>query len=107
MIPKQKKLHKFLLYYRLFLEVVLGVRRYYVQNVPEGGTIVIDQARLGLLYVSEGSSGVAALYLISYIRASLVYPESTPAISVTKDSDTRLYHPANGETPGTAGQHHV
>ena len=34
MIPKQKKLHKFLLYYRLFLEVVLGEVGYKTISVP-------------------------------------------------------------------------
>lgn len=73
----------------LFLEVVLGVRRYYVSNAPQGSAIEIDNARLGLLYVAEGSNGLAGLYLVSYNRVYPIYPEATEMWSVVKDSTTR------------------
>lgn len=71
------------------LASVLGVRRYYVSNAPQGTAIEIDNARLGLLYVAEGSNGLAGLYLVSYNRVYPIYPEATEIWSVVKDSTTR------------------
>ena len=70
-------------------ESFLGVRRYYVSDAPQGTAIEIDNARLGLLYVAEGSNGLAGLYLVSYNRVYPIYPEETTIWSVVKDSATR------------------
>ena len=76
-------------YFCVTYYIILGVRRYCVAEAPQGATIEIDNARLGLLYVAEGSYGLAGLYLVSYSRVCPVYPEETTVWSVVKDSTTR------------------
>ena len=70
----------------------LGVRRFFAQNAVEGYTIDVDNARLGLLYVAEGSSGRCGLYLVTYTIAGLVYAttEETLPWTVTKDRTTNI-----------------
>lgn len=65
----------------------LGVRRFYVPSAVEGYTIDVDNARLGLLYVAEGSSGRCGLYLVTYTMVGLVFAttENTLPWTVTKD----------------------
>ena len=71
---------------------ILGVRRFYVPNAVQGQVVEIDNARLGLLYVSESYSGRCGLYLIGYTSASLVFAttENTLPWTVSKDRTTNI-----------------
>lgn len=56
MIPKQKKLHKFLLYFRLFLEVVLGVDVIPLSNGQDLNSLTfVTGRRLYFYYAQNGS----------------------------------------------------
>ena len=74
------------------LASVLGVRRFYQANAVEGYTIDVDNARLGLLYVAEGSSGRCGLYLVTYTMVGLVFAtaEDTLPWTVTKDRTANM-----------------
>ena len=52
----------------------------------------MDNARLGLLYVVEGSSGICGLYLVTYTMVGLVFAtaEGTLPWTVTKDRTANM-----------------
>ena len=74
------------------LASVLGVRRFYCPSVVDGYTLDVDNARLGVLYVAEGSSGKCGLYLVTYTMVGLVFAtgEDTLPWTVTKDRTANI-----------------